>query len=126
MLFLLLAMLFSAVLAMVLKYLNTSSPYGVFFFNYITCTVLAFAAMEPRTLYNGDFTPCWLGGITGLIYLASLSATVTASIKTAPFSPRCSPGWGCWYPSWCRWPSSGNAPPPCRGWVWRWPWRLPW
>ena len=74
MLFLLLAMLFSAVLAMVLKYLNTSSPYGVFFFNYITCTVLAFAAMEPRTLYNGDFTPCWLGGITGLIYLASLSA----------------------------------------------------
>ena len=30
--------------------------------------------MEPRTLYNGDFTPCWLGGITGLIYLASLSA----------------------------------------------------
>lgn len=74
MLFLLLAMLFSAVLAMVLKYLNTSSPYGVFFFNYITCTVLAFTAMEPRTLYNGDFTPCWLGGITGLIYLASLSA----------------------------------------------------
>ena len=74
MLFLLLAMLFSAVLAMVLKYLNTSSPYGVFFFNYITCTVLAFAAMEPRTLYSGDFTPCWLGGITGLIYLASLSA----------------------------------------------------
>lgn len=74
MLFLLLALLFSAVLALVLKYLNTSSPYGVYFVNYITCTVLAFAAMEPKALYNGDLIPCWLGGVTGLIYLASLSA----------------------------------------------------
>lgn len=74
MIFLLLALLFSAVLAMVLKYLNTSSPYGVYFVNYITCTLLAFAAMEPKALYNGDVTPCWLGGVTGLVYLASLSA----------------------------------------------------
>lgn len=74
MLFLLLALLFSAVLALVLKYLNTGSPYGVYFVNYITCTLLALAAMEPRTLYNGDFTPCWLGAITGLIYLTSLCA----------------------------------------------------
>lgn len=74
MLFLILAMLFSAVLALVLKYLDSGSPYGVFFVNYITCALLAFGALQPRTLYNGDFTPCWLGGITGLIYLASLSA----------------------------------------------------
>lgn len=74
MLFLILAMLFSAVLALVLKYLDSGSPYGVFFVNYITCALLAFGALQPRTLYNGDLTPCWLGGITGLIYLASLSA----------------------------------------------------
>lgn len=72
MIFLLLALLSSSVLALVLKYLNSSSPYGVYFINYITCTLLAFAAMEPKALYNGDVTPCWLGGITGLIYLASL------------------------------------------------------
>ena len=126
MLFLLLAMLFSAVLAMVLKYLNTSSPYGVFFFNYITCTVLAFAAMEPRTLYNGDFTPCWLGGITGLIYLSSCPPTGTASIKNGAILSSVFTGWGCWCPSWCRWPSSGSAPPPCRGWGWRWAVAPPW
>ena len=41
------------------------------FCHYVTCTLLAFAAMEPKALYRGDSTPCWLGGITGLIYLAS-------------------------------------------------------
>ena len=74
MIFLLLALLSSSALALVLKYLNSSSPYGVYFVNYITCTLLAFAAMEPKALYNGDVTPCWLGGITGLIYLSSLSS----------------------------------------------------
>lgn len=74
MIFLLLALLSSSVLAMVLKYLNSGSPYGVYFVNYITCTLLAFAAMEPKALYRGDSTPCWLGAITGLIYLASLVA----------------------------------------------------
>lgn len=74
MLFLLLALLSSSVLAMVLKYLNTDSPYGVYLVNYITCAVMAFAAMEPKAFYNGDLTPCWLGGITGLFYLASLTA----------------------------------------------------
>ena len=74
MIFLVLALLFSAVLALVLKYLNTGSPYGVYLVNYITCTLLAFAAMEPKALYNGDVTPCWLGAVTGLVYLASLSA----------------------------------------------------
>lgn len=74
MLFLLLALVFSAVLALVLKYLNTGSPYGVYLVNYITCAVLAFATLQPRTLYNGDATPCWLGAITGLVYLASLAA----------------------------------------------------
>lgn len=74
MLFLILALLASSVLAMVLKYLNSSSPYGVYFVNYTVCALLAFAAMEPKALYNGDATPCWLGCITGLFYLASLSA----------------------------------------------------
>ena len=74
MLFLFLALLFSAVLALVLKYLNTGSPYGVYFVNYITCALLAFATLQPKTLYSGDATPCWLGAITGLIYLASLAA----------------------------------------------------
>ena len=74
MLFLILAMLFSAVLALVLKYLNSGSPYGVYFVNYVTCAFLAFATLETKTLYNGDAAPCWLGGVTGLIYLASLSA----------------------------------------------------
>lgn len=74
MIFLLLALLSSSVLAIVLKYLNSSSPYGVYFVNYIVCTLLAFATMEPKVLYQNDITPCWLGGITGLLYLASLSA----------------------------------------------------
>ncbi|MGN8969797.1 EamA family transporter [Intestinimonas sp. HCP28S3_D6] len=74
MIFLLLALLSSSVLAIVLKYLNSSSPYGVYFVNYIICTLLAFATMEPKALYNNDITPCWLGGITGLLYLASLYA----------------------------------------------------
>lgn len=74
MLFLFLALLSSAVLALVLKYLNSANAYGVYFVNYITCALLAFAAMEPKALYNGDATPCWLGGITGLVYLASLAA----------------------------------------------------
>lgn len=42
--------------------------------NYIVCGLLAFAAMEPKVLYSGDLTPCWLGAITGLIYLAALAA----------------------------------------------------
>lgn len=74
MLFLILALVFSAVLALVLKYLNTSSPYGVYLVNYITCALLAFATLQPKTLYNRDATPCWLGAITGLVYLASLAA----------------------------------------------------
>ena len=74
MIFLLLALLSSSVLAIVLKYLNSSSPYGVYFVNYIICALLAFATMEPKALYNNDITPCWLGGITGLLYLASLFA----------------------------------------------------
>ena len=78
--FLLLALLFSAVLAIVLKYLNTGSPYGVFFVNYLTCTLLAFASLTPKALYTGDPTPCWLGAVTGLVYLASLSAN-GASIR---------------------------------------------
>ena len=75
MLFLLLALLSSSVLALVLKYLNTSSPYGVYLVNYITCTLLAFGAMEPRTLFRGDFTPCWLGAagmILGALVLLNL------------------------------------------------------
>ena len=48
MIFLLLALLSSSVLAMVLKYLNSGSSYGVYFVNYVTCTLLAFAAMEPK------------------------------------------------------------------------------
>lgn len=74
-LFLLLALLSSSVLALVLKYLNTSSPYGVYLVNYITCTLLAFGAMEPRTLFRGDFTPCWLGAagmILGALVLLNL------------------------------------------------------
>lgn len=73
MLFLVLALLSSSVLSIVLKYLNTSSPYSVYFVNYITCALLAFVSMEPKTLYQGDITPCWLGAITGLFYLSSLA-----------------------------------------------------
>ena len=74
MIFLLLALLSSSVLAIVLKYLNSGSPYGVYFVNYIICALLAFAAMEPKVLCSDDMTPCWLGGLTGLLYLASLFA----------------------------------------------------
>ncbi len=74
MLFLLLAMLSSSVLAIVLKYLNSNYAYGVYFINYVTCALLAFLTMEPKSLYNGDPTPLWLGAIAGIFYLASLAA----------------------------------------------------
>ena len=74
MLFLLLAMLSSSVLAIVLKYLNSNYAYGVYFINYVTCALLAFLTMEPMSLYNGDPTPLWLGAIAGIFYLASLAA----------------------------------------------------
>lgn len=74
MFFLLLAMLSSSVLSIVLKYLNSDRPFGVYFINYVTCALLAFAAMEPKSFFNGDMTPLWLGGISGLFYLTSLAA----------------------------------------------------
>lgn len=74
MLFLLLALLSSSVLAIVLKYLNSSYAYGVYFVNYVTCALLAFATMQPKSLYNGDVAPLWLGAIAGFFYLASLAA----------------------------------------------------
>ncbi len=74
MLFLLLALLSSSVLAIVLKYLNSSYAYGVYFINYVTCALLAFATMQPKSLYNGDVAPLWLGAIAGFFYLASLAA----------------------------------------------------
>ena len=101
MLFLLLALVFSAVLALVLKYLNTGSPYGVYLVNYITCAVLAFATLQPRTLYNGDATPAGWGLSPALSIWRLLRPTATASTKTGRFSPRCSPGWGCWCRFFC-------------------------
>lgn len=74
MLFLLLAILSSSVLALVLKYLNTDNTYGVYFINYCTCAVLAFLFMDPKSLWNGDFFPLGLGAVSGLIYLAALVA----------------------------------------------------
>ena len=74
MLFLLLAMGASSVLAIVLKYLNTSYAYGVYFINYVTCAALAFATLEEKTLWHGDPTPLWLGAVAGACYLGALAA----------------------------------------------------
>lgn len=72
MLFLILAVLASSVLAIVLKYLGSGYGYGVYFFNYVTCAVLAFATMEKKSLWNGDPLPLWLGAVSGFLYLAAL------------------------------------------------------
>lgn len=74
MLFLLLAMGASSVLAIVLKYLNTSYAYGVYFINYVTCAVLAFATLEEKALWHGNPTPLWLGAVAGACYLGALAA----------------------------------------------------
>lgn len=74
MLFLLLAILSSSVLAVVLKYLNTDNTYGVYFVNYCTCALLAFLSMSPKSLWNGDPLPLGLGAFSGLLYLAALVA----------------------------------------------------
>lgn len=74
MLFLLLAILSSSVLAVVLKYLNTENTFGVYFINYCTCAVLAFLFLEPKSLWNGDFFPIGLGAVSGALYLAALIA----------------------------------------------------
>lgn len=72
MLFLILAVLASSVLAIVLKYLGSGYGYGVYFFNYVTCAVLAFMTMETKSLWNGDPLPLWLGAVSGFLYLAAL------------------------------------------------------
>lgn len=72
MLFLILAVLASSVLAIVLKYLGSGYGYGVYFFNYVTCAVLAFVTMEKKSLWNGDPLPLWLGAVSGFLYLAAL------------------------------------------------------
>lgn len=72
MLFLILAVLSSSVLAIVLKYLDSGYGYGVYFFNYVTCAVLAFATLEKKSLWNGDPLPLWLGAVSGFLYLAAL------------------------------------------------------
>jgi drug/metabolite transporter (DMT)-like permease len=72
MLFLILAVLSSSVLAIVLKYLGSGYGYGVYFFNYVTCAVLAFVTMEKKSLWNGDPLPLWLGAVSGFLYLAAL------------------------------------------------------
>ena len=74
MFFLLLAMMASSVLAIVLRYINTGYAYGVYFINYVTCAVLAFATLEGKTLWTGDPTPLWLGAVAGFFYLSSLAA----------------------------------------------------
>ena len=74
MLFLLLAILSSSVLAIVLKYLSTDNTYGVYFVNYCTCALLAFLFLEPKSLWNGDFLPLGLGAVSGALYLAALIA----------------------------------------------------
>ena len=74
MVFLLLAILSSSVLAVVLKYLNTDNTYGVYFINYVTCALLAFLFLEPKSLWNGDALPLGLGAFSGLLYLAALAA----------------------------------------------------
>lgn len=46
----------------------------MYFVNYITCALMAFAVLEPKSFFRGDVTPLRLGRITGLFYLASLAA----------------------------------------------------
>lgn len=72
MLFLVLAVLASSVLAVVLKYLNSGYTYGVYLINYVTCALLAFVTMNPRSLWNGDPFPLGLGVVSGFLYLAGL------------------------------------------------------
>jgi len=70
MLFLFLALLFSAVLALVLKYLNTGSPYGVYFVNYITCALLATLVLlirEGRPLTKRDVFFGILAGVPNFL-----------------------------------------------------------
>ena len=74
MVYLLLAVLASSVLALVLKYLGSGYRTGVYFVNYLTCGALAFLTMEPKSLYNGDPLPLWLGALGGFLYLAALVA----------------------------------------------------
>ena len=72
MLFLVLAVLASSTLAVVLKYLGSSYTDWVYFVNYATCALLAFAAMEQKPLWRGDPLPLWLGALGGFLYLAAL------------------------------------------------------
>ncbi|MGI6254528.1 MAG: EamA family transporter [Acutalibacter sp.] len=72
MLFLILAVLASSVLAVVLKYLSSGYTYGVYLINYVTCALLAFLTMNPRSLWNGDPLPLWLGVVSGFLYLVAL------------------------------------------------------
>jgi drug/metabolite transporter (DMT)-like permease len=74
MIWLLLAILSSSVLAIVLKALRTEEPYWMYFSNYITCALLGFFFLQPKSLWQQDPYPLWLGAVSGFVYLAALIA----------------------------------------------------
>ena len=111
MLFLLLAILSSSVLAIVLKYLSTDNTYGVYFVNYCTCALLAFLFLEPKSLWNGDFLPLGLGAVSGALYLAALIAYGYSIRKSGAVLSSVFHGWECWCPSCFPCACLGNSPP---------------
>lgn len=75
MIYLLLAILSSSLLAFILPFSAryTKNAYSIYLFNYIVCFILSFAFAENKNVFSGGTTPILLGAIAGILYLASLA-----------------------------------------------------
>ena len=93
MFFLLLAMMASSVLAIVLRYLNTGYAYGVYFINYVTCAVLAFATLEGKPCGPGIPPPCGWGRWPAFSISPPWQRMGTAFTKMEPYYPLFSLGY---------------------------------
>ena len=75
MLYLLLAVFSSSLVALALKFSakKTNGTYGVYVFNYVTCFVTGFLFLEDKNLFHTPLPVVGFGAFSGFLFLASLA-----------------------------------------------------
>ena len=75
MLYLLLAVFSSSLVALALKFSakKTNGTYGVYAFNYVTCFVTGFLFLEDKNLFHTPLPVVGFGAFSGFLFLASLA-----------------------------------------------------
>ena len=105
MIYLLMAILSSASIALVFKALGSQggNRYGVIIGNYLTCIVISLIMTGgPAAIAQAAPVTYLCGAVGGLLFVLGLSSCKAASPQTAPLSPRLSASWALWY----RWHSA--------------------